>query len=72
MSIKTAVLTVSDRCSSGLSEDKSGPLVSQYLTSKGFLVVEQTVVPDERDRIRVIIDSNSINCLLKVFELNNC
>jgi len=55
MSIKTAVLTISDRCSSGLAIDESGPLLSQCLVSKGFVVAQQAIVPDEKDRIEVIL-----------------
>ena len=43
------VLTVSDRVSQGVSEDKSGPALKELIESglKGAKVVEQSVVPDE-------------------------
>lgn len=41
-----SVLTVSDRCSKGLCEDKSGELLSQMLTPLGE-VKKYAVVPDE-------------------------
>jgi molybdopterin biosynthesis enzyme MoaB len=53
MSIKAAVLTISDRCAAGISEDKSGPLICQFLTSKGFLIVQRSVVPDIKHQIQV-------------------
>ena len=45
-----AVLTVSDRCSVGLTEDKSGPLLCEMLSSHGT-AKEYRIVPDERDEI---------------------
>ena len=49
--MRISVLTVSDRCSRGEAEDKSGPLISAILSDA------QTVcyrcVPDERDVITV-------------------
>ena len=44
------VLCVSDRCSKGLCEDKSGPLISELLSDIGK-TVEYIIVPDERDEI---------------------
>lgn len=45
-----SVLTISDRCSKGLCEDKSGPLISQLLSSVAQ-TAEYAVVPDEKDII---------------------
>ena len=44
------VICVSDRCSKGLCEDKSGPLISELLSDIGK-TVEYIIVPDERDEI---------------------
>lgn len=45
-----AVLCVSDRCSKGLCEDKSGPLIKDYLAPYGK-TKEYLTVPDEKDEI---------------------
>ncbi len=52
MRITAAVLTVSDRCSRGEAEDKSGPAVAARLTEAGFAVVETALVPDEAEAIQ--------------------
>ena len=52
MNITAAVLTVSDRCSRGEAEDKSGPAVAAALTEAGFEVVEIGLVPDECEAIQ--------------------
>ncbi len=44
------VLCVSDRCSKGLCEDKSGPLISEMLSDLGK-TVEYLIVPDEKEKI---------------------
>jgi molybdopterin-biosynthesis enzyme MoeA-like protein len=76
MSIKAAVLTISDRCAAGINEDKSGPLICQFLTSKGFLIVQRSVVPDIKHQIQVrlgyskpIISSLSILRTLNNFKI---
>ncbi len=46
-----AVLCVSDRCSKGLCEDKSGALINELLASLGE-VKEYLVVPDEEEEIK--------------------
>jgi len=52
MTITAAVLTVSDRCSRGEAQDKSGPAVAAALTEAGFEVVEIGLVPDEVEAIQ--------------------
>ncbi len=44
------VLCVSDRCSKGLCEDKSGPLISEMLSDSGK-TAEYLIVPDEKEKI---------------------
>ncbi len=47
-----AVVTVSDRASRGVYEDRSGPAVAEVLASLlPGVMVEREVVPDERERI---------------------
>lgn len=53
-----AVLTVSDRASAGVYDDKTGPAVAEMLERHGFEVVRALVVADERDRIeRALFDA---------------
>lgn len=44
--LSAAVLTVSDRVSSGQAEDRSGPLAAEQLEALGFVVDEVRVVAD--------------------------
>lgn len=56
MAISVGILTVSDRCSRGETEDVSGPVIYQW--AKEGLKAEvrrQAIVPDERERIREIL-----------------
>ena len=48
---QAAVLTISDKGSQGLREDKSGPAVTQYLTENGYEVIYTTIIPDEKEEI---------------------
>ena len=48
--MRISVLTVSDRCSRGEAEDKSGPLISELMSPYGETARYMTV-PDERARI---------------------
>lgn len=47
-----AVVTVSDSCSRGTREDRSGPAVAQLLEQLQFSVVAREVIPDDRIRIQ--------------------
>jgi molybdopterin adenylyltransferase len=48
--IQAAVLTVSDRCSRGETQDESGPVLSRILAdSLSAHIAAQCVVPDEKD-----------------------
>ena len=51
MTVRVAVLTVSDRRSRGEGEDEGGPLTERMVTDAGCTVVAQGVVADERDHI---------------------
>ena len=44
---RIAVLTVSDGCSRGEREDRSGALIEEWCLEAGYDVVERVVVPDE-------------------------
>jgi len=49
--IRAAVITVSDKGYRGERADASGPLLADLLRKMGALVVQQTIVPDERAEI---------------------
>ncbi len=51
MSYKAAVITVSDKCSTGERVDTSGPAVAKMLSDAGFEVICSGIVPDERGDI---------------------
>ncbi|MGI8916367.1 MAG: MogA/MoaB family molybdenum cofactor biosynthesis protein [Chloroflexota bacterium] len=59
-----AVLTISDRASTGETEDRSGPLLLELLGAAGFRVVATTILPDERteigDRLRTWADRDRV------------
>ncbi len=45
-----SVITISDRCSRKICEDKSGPLISELLSDMAE-TAEYVIVPDEKDEI---------------------
>lgn len=47
-----SIITVSDRCSAGLREDRTGPALEEYLRQAGFAVLPRELVPDEYEEIR--------------------
>lgn len=50
---RTGIITLSDKGSQGLREDKSGPLIQTMLeTVTGFEVVKTTILPDDMDTIK--------------------
>ena len=53
MTISVGVLTVSDRCSRGEAEDRSGPLIKKSVAERLQAEVRlEAIVPDEQDSIR--------------------
>ncbi|MBI2786014.1 MAG: bifunctional molybdenum cofactor biosynthesis protein MoaC/MoaB, partial [Legionella longbeachae] len=53
----TAILTISDRASKGIYEDKSGALLHSILKSKGANIIDYQLVPDEKTLIIETIKS---------------
>ena len=45
---QAAVITLSDRCSSGEREDESGPAIEKRLMEEGHQIIERLVLPDDR------------------------
>ena len=68
MSIKFAVLTISDRSSRGEYEDRSGPVLVETVTNSGWEVINVEVIPDDLDqiinRLSVWADSGDYNVIL--------
>ncbi|HEY3840920.1 MAG TPA: MogA/MoaB family molybdenum cofactor biosynthesis protein [Bryobacteraceae bacterium] len=52
MTIRAAVLTISDSTFAGTRVDKSGPAVEARLAERGFAVASRGVVPDDHNSIR--------------------
>lgn len=53
--MKASVITISDSCSQGRAEDRSGPALREILASTGWTVAHTTVVADEREAIRAAV-----------------
>lgn len=47
-----AVITVSDKCTTGERQDTSGPAIAELVENEGWTVTYKAVVPDEMDKIR--------------------
>lgn len=48
---KATVITISDRCYKKDREDLAGPAVKKLLLSKGYLVGDIIIVPDDKEQI---------------------
>jgi molybdopterin adenylyltransferase len=51
MSLRLAVLTISDAGSRGERSDSSGDLISSWAKERGYTLAERALVPDETGRI---------------------
>ncbi len=47
-----AVITLSDRASSGTYEDESGPLIEKILLENGYDIIEKILIPDNKALLR--------------------
>ncbi|MBW1981652.1 MAG: MogA/MoaB family molybdenum cofactor biosynthesis protein [Deltaproteobacteria bacterium] len=65
---KAALLTISDRCSTGERQDRSGPLLRDMLRSEGYNVAHYEILPDEQDlialRLRQLADEYSVDLVV--------
>jgi molybdenum cofactor synthesis domain-containing protein len=57
MTIRFAILTVSDRSSRGERPDTSGAALADMVRSQGWQVVQQRIVPDELDVIKNALEA---------------
>ena len=66
--MRVGILTISDRSAIGEREDQSGPLLTEIVRSKGWTVVETTVLPDEAAQISSLLkqwsDSGNADLIL--------
>lgn len=47
-----AVITLSDRASAGVYEDKSGPCIEEILKKNGYDVIERILIPDDKNKLK--------------------
>lgn len=52
---RALIVTVSDRASAGVYEDRTGPAVAELLVARGYEVIGPRVVPDERPEIEAAL-----------------
>ncbi len=68
MSIRFGILTISDRSARGERPDTSGATLKDFVLSNGWQVVNQAIIPDDRDEIEEVIidwaDSGTIDVIL--------
>jgi len=57
-SLRISVITLSDRCARGESEDRSGPALQTALESQGARSISRTLLPDESEALRAEILSS--------------
>jgi len=66
--VKAAVLTLSDRCSTGERADGSGPALKAWLEERGVEVAHVEVIPDEaaliEERLAAWADSGNFDLIL--------
>lgn len=68
MTLRVAILTVSDRSARGERADASGPALVQVIQEQGWRIVETVIVPDEQDaiahRLAQWCDGNQVDLIL--------
>jgi molybdenum cofactor synthesis domain-containing protein len=68
MTIRFGILTLSDRSARGERADSSGPALAHLIQAKGWLLVKQSLLPDEEAAIREILiswaDSGELDVIL--------
>jgi molybdopterin adenylyltransferase len=57
MNLRFAVLTVSDRSARGERPDESGPAVMEMVKRQGWEVIRESVVPDDLNILRELLES---------------
>lgn len=66
--LRVAILTISDRSARGEREDASGPALAEAVTARGWEVVAQDILPDERPALSAWMaqqaDSGQVDLIL--------
>ncbi|MDY6896371.1 MAG: molybdopterin-binding protein, partial [Thermotogota bacterium] len=66
--IKVAIITVSDKGSKGLRQDKSGELLIKMVEEEGWIKTLYLIIPDEKEEIeqklKEIADNNIADLIL--------
>ncbi|MCS7023855.1 MAG: MogA/MoaB family molybdenum cofactor biosynthesis protein [Bryobacteraceae bacterium] len=66
--IQVAILTISDSCSQGERQDRSGPALREFVERLGWQVASQEILPDERrqigQRLREFADAQTCQLIL--------
>lgn len=57
MTLRFSILTVSDRSSQGERPDASGPALAELIRSQSWQILQQEIVPDERDVIKEVLQT---------------
>ncbi|MCC7442595.1 MAG: bifunctional molybdenum cofactor biosynthesis protein MoaC/MoaB [Bdellovibrionales bacterium] len=55
--VSASLLTLSDRCSRGEAEDRSGPAIRAWITNRGGTIASERVVPDDRQALANELES---------------
>lgn len=68
MTIRAAIITLSDKCSKGEREDESGQEVRRLIEGLGAVIGYYEILPDEKQRIREVLkhlsDSGEIDLIV--------
>ena len=68
MSLRVAILTVSDRSARGERPDVSGPALADAIRAQGWSIVREEILPDEQallsDRLAALADSGEVDLTL--------
>ena len=65
MTIKVAIVTISDSAVAGTREDRSGPALEQRVAALGWTVAQRALVPDDRTLIaRTVVNLCSCDLVL--------
>lgn len=52
---RAVVITISDRCSAGQAEDRSGPAIIESLPDLDATLVHREIIPDDLSRIHAVV-----------------
>jgi molybdenum cofactor synthesis domain-containing protein len=68
VSLRVAILTISDRSSSGQRADASGPALEKIILEQGWQVAETAILPDDQEQIQTRLsawaDSGELDIIL--------